>query len=649
MLRTEEGGVWSRTISGVLIRFGLVPLAGSALVLAVTSGLPVRFDLRTLQAQARLSMLDLPRGADFVIVTRDNSVSSAVLAQFALSHWSFPRGSRVWLVPREQADGGWVGGFWAVDPGGQPSRLETTAGGPSWRAASGLPGIRQALDRGVVVYEDEALRRQFEQRLPDLRQARQVAIVPASSSVGLALAEGSLRVTTGQTLRLAALLGLALLGARWLAGSAGQESGAQALARSVGGVAALAFVLGLTYVCGQVMAGAYRWVPLLLWILGVAFLLLKPGREERPAVARRPAGWLILAGVLYAGMVLVRLDFDGDTYTSYLPLARYYLLLGQHVPADPGVRSVVQGAVYPPGYPLVLALSAWVADLPPDASFAIGAATSQAIAVYRLGVIALDLACLTALAGLGRVLGLGGGGAAALALAGLWVPVLRGQHASAETLLVPVVGLAVSALWAGLRTSNAMLLAAGLFLGASGTLLKLDGSVFFVFLVVPLALVGARALAGKRGALAGMVAAVGLGLLPLAVWRLSGPAANASFEARAVTEVVQRLLALGAPALRTVLVNELWLPLGVALPVAMVLSRHRPGELLAVAGIVANLLLWYSAYAFSTLGAASHMETSLPRILMAPGLAAFVCLAAVLAPRAQGSSSTGSMTAPSSG
>lgn len=636
----------ARAVGAVLTRFGLVPSLLAAALLAATSGLPIRFDLRTLQAQARLAPLDLPRGNDFVVVTRDNSVASATLVQFGLAHWSFPHGRRLWLVPRERADGVWMGGFWAVSMDGTASVLESSSGTPAWHAAGALPDWPQILERAVVVYEDAELREQFERRLPELRGASRVEVAPVPGQPGLAVQRPTLRVGLRQLLRLAALVGLALAGASWLAGRAGVTRAARPLALAVGGSAALALAIGATYVAGQVAPWAYRWMPLLLWATTLVALARWAGRAhaDNPPSWRLPPRW-ILAAILFAGMALVRLDFDGDTYTSYLPLARYYLLNGQHAPADPGVGAVVQGAVYPPGYPLCLALSAWAADAPSDASsFALGPATSQAIALYRVAIIALDLACLAALGSLASLLGLGRGGGAALTLAGLWIPVLRGEHSSAETILVPVVGLALCALWGGWRAGSAPLLAAGVLLGACGTLLKLDGAVFFGLLLVPVAVAGRHVVIRAPRGWLWLGAAVALGLLPLVAWRLSGPAANAAFEPRSATEVGRTLFHLIPQALRLVISHELWLPLGVVLPLALVLAlaARQPGPTFIALGIVANVAFWPLVYGFSTLGAATHMETSLPRVLMAPALAAFVCLAGVL----ESSPGAGSAAAP---
>ena len=55
------------------------------------------------------------------------------------------------------------------------------------------------------------------------------------------------------------------------------------------------------------------------------------------------------------------------------------------------------------------------------------------------------------------------------------------------------------------------------------------------------------------------------------------------------------------------------------------IARRAPlRELLPPLGVGAQCALWVGVYAFSTLGALGHMQVSLPRIALAPALAALI-------------------------
>jgi hypothetical protein len=611
-----------------------LPLLLAAAALLLAGAFPLRLDLRTFQAQARLEPLGLPRGADFLVLTRDNAIASAELANFALAHWSFPRGARHWLTLAETSTDVWSGGFLGVDARGAFQRPVARTRGWVFAPAERPAWLVSAPGRAALVYDAPATRAAFEQRLPELRTAPRVFVAGDGRPAGVPLGRPRLLVTLTRLSRLAALLGT-LVAAVALMRRAVGSAAPPTLATAVGVTAGLAALVAAVYVAGALRPGLGGAAPFALWAAGlVATWRLAPAAAPAPGAALgRPWRVALLAAVsLYAAVVVLRLDFDGDTYTTYIPAARYMHLLGHHDPRDPGVGALVQGAVYPPGFPALLALPLWVMDQPRETSFALGPETAAVVLLYRLASVTLDVAFLAALAaflaGLPR-------GTPHLALAGALgalavAPVLRGAHTAAETLLVPLAGTALVALSAGRRAGLPALSAAGLFLGGLLTLVKLDGGPCLALLVLPvwLALPDARgrhvAAWRREGPLA---AALLLGLVPFVVWRLSGPAANPAFAGAGAADALARLPGLAAEAFKLLVKHELWLPLLVLLPAAVAVRlarRSAPRELLPPLGVATQCALWVGVYAFSTLGALGHMQVSLPRIMLAPALAALV-------------------------
>lgn len=612
------------------------PLGLSTLALLLAGVFPLRLDLRTFQTQARLEPLGLPRGADFLVLTRDNTVASAELAQFALAHWSFPRGARHWLTLAESSTGPWSGGFTGVDAGGGFLRPATRERGFVFEPQPRPDWLDAAVRGAAVVYDSAVTRALFEARLPELRRAARVFVADGARPDPVPLGRARGLLTPGRVLRLSALIGTLAAAVALLRRGVGCEAlqAARALATAAGLGLGLSSVIAVTYVCGELRPGLGTVAPFALWLLGAA-AVARFAPQVRPAAAAPRSPWsvaLMVAGTLYAGVAVLRLDFDGDTYTTYIPVARYLYLLGHHDPLDPGIGALVQGSVYPPGFAVLLTLPLWVMGQPREASFALGAETSAVVLLYRLAVVMLDLAFLAAL---GAFLRSRPRGTPHLALAGVLgalglAPVLRGAHTAAETLLVPLAGLAVVTLAAGRRAGLTALAATGVFLGATLTLVKLDGLPALLLLVVPVWLGTRDARSSSQTAWrrdVPLVAALIAGLVPFVVWRLTGPVSNASFAGAAPAQALARLPALGAEAFKLLVKHELWVALCVLLPAALAahVARRAPWrELLVPLGIATQCAAWVSVYAFSTLGAASHMELSLPRIMLAPALAALI-------------------------
>lgn len=613
------------------------PLALAALVLLLAGALPLRFDLRTFQMQARLNGLGLPRGADFLVLTADNEIESAELSAFALSHWSFPRGTRHWVTLQERSHGVWAGGFRGVDAQGRFHEPVVTHEGWGWKPAEVPAWVSEVAERGALVYDSAATRQAFEARVPSLAGAKRVFVLSGDQARRVPVSRPRLGLGSSSWWRLATVFGVMLVGGV-LALRHTSAAALALLAACAGGAAAFALWLGSVYALGQAWPGAWGPMGILLWLTG-AVLVSRPGP---PIAFRLPRGRVLAAVatalVAYTAVATLRLDFDGDCYTTYLQVARYYYWAGQHLPQDPGVAGLVQGGVYPPAFAVLLSVPLWVTDQPRDASLALGPATSLAVVLYRWAIVALNLGVFMALYAYLRALP---GGSAAAGLGGvvallLTMPTFRGQHVAAETLLLPWLAMALIASLAGRRFDRPLLAWAGLLVGGLLTLVKLDGLPFLVLLVLPAALAVRTGWSWRREGL--VATGLALGLVPYVVWRASGPLANPAFGQLAPAQVPGQLAGLVVQAFKLVVKHELWLPLLVALPVA-VLWRRREGlrAFLPAAGVLAMSAMWICVYAISTQGTLKHMETSLPRIMLGPALAAtlYALEALCLTPRAE--------------
>jgi hypothetical protein len=598
-------------------------MAASAVLLLIAGLLPLRFDLRTFQMQARLEPLGLPYGSDYLVLTADNSVESAQISSFALPQWSFPRGRRHWITLTEQSHDVWSGGFLGVNEAGSFWRPRVLPVGWTWEPSERPSWLSEVIRNGALVYDSSATRAAFEARMPDLVGAPHVFAVGDSRPPHLPLERPSLRFMPLVWWRLTCVIGVLGVGALLVGSLMGETSSLRLLGLSVGLVTALGALVAGKYVAGQLFLGSWDMVSAALWLVAAAILWVRGAPPAWSIPARRTATAALVAVAAYAALFCLRLDFDGDTYTTYLQVARYYHWAGRHQPQDPGVAALVQGSVYPPGFPLLLSLPLWVTDQPALTSLALGPRSSLTVLLYRWLVFAF---CLALMAALGAYVTILSGDPRAGWLSGLSIlfilPMARGQHVAAETLLVPLLGMSLLGALAGRRFDRPPLAAAGWFLAGLLTLVKLDGLPFLVLLVIPATIATKSRWCLRRETR--LTLALAAGLLPWLVWKISGPESNPAFAAAAPTEILRRLPNLASHALKIVIKGEMWLPLLLALPAAVILRGRGWRSLAPVAGIGLMSCVWVGVYTLSTLGNLSHMDTSFPRVMLGPCLASWI-------------------------
>lgn len=597
-----------------------VPVVGSAVLLLLASVFPLRLDQRSFQGVVRIQGLVEP-ARPVVFLSSDNGADAAEIAAYALPHLLFPNGAARWLTLHESTRGFWTGGFLAVDSAGHFWTASPRSRGWEWVSAGGVPAwLPRSAAEDQFLYDRESTRVAFEQRLPILQSARRVAVVRGRDQIDTLPRRGfHLELSFARWLRLASLLGC--LAAAVVLIGAGREPAHRLVAGAVAAGWALAILVGAVYLVNQASPHLGLIVPFLGWAGGTV-LAFRRGVRGRLAVAVQAA--VLVGVVLYAGLLLARLDFDGDTYTTYLHIARSEYLRGYHEPRAPEIQRVVQGSAYPPGYPSLLALALWAADADPQRSFDLSPEGSLAILVYRAIVVLLNLLLLAALAGFAAMLDPHHAAAPVAAVLGalLVAPTLRGQHIAAETFLVPIVGLALVAVGAAAARRDPVLRSFGLFLAAFAAFVKLEGAVDCVFLVLPLA-VTAWPQWTRRDVVASVLALTA-GVAPFVAWKTMGAGSNLSFESSvAWTARMAVLPDLVTEGMKLGLRSEIGLVLGVLLPAAA-WAQFRRSEwraLIVPMAIVAITAFWFLVYTQSTLGPVNHLQTSFLRLMTLPGLA----------------------------
>jgi hypothetical protein len=594
----------------------LLPPVLALALLAAGGVFPLRLDCRTLQHLTKFDGLDasLAGAREIVFLSRDNGEAAGHMAEFTLRHLAFPDARRTWIILAENRAGDWWGDWVAVDAKGEffepgrPPPAVVPAGRPP---ALGLAGTAFVCDSREVFAE-------FQKRIPSLASAgAPVFLDGLHGRSGFVFSAPRSEFSFARILRISLLLG-AVLAWTMLAAVRADSRWAGAAAGVVGGFAA------------QIWLASLSWsaLPILLagqWAAGI-FLLRAAPPVPRPRVTN---SGICAAAVLAVSLAvfLIRLDFDGDVLTHWLPMARSYFHLGRHDPATLLAQGSMHAATYPPGYGVFLAIAMWAADLDPARPFLTGPATSLAILCYRLAVWLLNVAFLGALAGLiiRRSSSRSFLWLAALALVAGIFPTLRGTHVAAETLLFPVLGTAL-VLLAGARGRTVL---GGIALAGVAVLIKWEAALLVAAVFGPwfLAVIAREpALASPKflalAAVTGLVA-----ILPAALWKsgmhidngfFNPPSIGALWTGRA--EWVSLLMA----SLTLVLKTPLWIPLFLLLPAGWILGTRRGfrwSELLVPAATAVLFFALVSMYLFSNWSTKTlHIEQSLDRLLYIPAL-----------------------------
>jgi hypothetical protein len=402
-------------------------------------------------------------------------------------------------------------------------------------------------------------------------------------------------------------------------------------------------VIWLTYLLQWAAPALVFWAPALLWAglsLFAACLALRPSRDGAGPLACLPAlpprgivrAVVCYALCAYALVYLVRLDFDGDFFTNWLPQARSHYFLGAHQPQRLSAEGAVHAATYPPGYGITLSSLLWAADAPRDGSFLIGPDTSYVILLYRLLIFLLNAALLV---GVGTYLS-----KLQPAWAGTWlvglvallllVPTTAGKHIAAETLLFPMLAAAIVLIAAGQSLGIRGLTALGLAVGALATLVKWEAVILFAVGVLPWLVSSVRA-AGRPSlaVVAGWVLLLAAALAPTLLWKRTLNMDNGFFAPVTWAKFSSSVPVLGRLAFRALqqLLEDGRFLLLLALPAAVAVqlwASRRLAALVAPLSVVALFAGWVVVFAFSNLEPLQYLSTSYSRLVMVPTFAAIL-------------------------
>jgi len=587
------------------------PLLALALLLA-GGVFPLRLDCRTLQHLTKFEGLDAPlAGArEILYLSCDNGQAAGHMAEFTLRHLAFPDAVRTWMILAENRSGDWWGDWVGVD--GKGNFFEPGRPPPTLVPASRPPALD--LDGTVVVCDSREVFSEFQKRVPALADVRN-PVFPDDlrGPSGFVFSPPRSEFSAVRILRLSLLLGAVLAWAMLAARGADNFAAAAGL---VGGFAAQIWLASLSWQAWPFLLAAQ-------WAAGV-FLL----RNAPPMLRWRVTNFgVCVAAVLAVSLAVfvVRLDFDGDVLTHWLPMARSYFHLGRHDPATLLAQGSMHAATYPPGYGIFLAMAMWASDIAVARPFLTGSDTSLALLYYRHAIWLLNVAFLGALVGLvvrrsapRSFLWL-----AALALAAGIFPTLRGTHVGAETLLFPILGTGLVLLVSGRAVIS------GIVIAGVALLIKWESAILVAAVFAPwfLALM-ARDPKLRSPKFLALAAAAGIvAILPAIIWKSGMHIDNGFFNPpsiRALWTGRAEWASLLIASLTLVLKTPLWIPLFVFLPAGWILGLRqgfRWSDLLVPAATALVFFAFVSMYLFSNWTTKTlHIEQSLDRLLYLPAL-----------------------------
>lgn len=627
-----------------MLVFGLVaPLLTAMALCTIGSIYPVRLDHRALQDLLRLQNTSLPQSSgDFVFLSRDNSIESARAATFGLKQLTFPNGSIYWVALKEQCTGPWTSTFLGVDADGNLFAPAVNAASEmQWRAALPLSiEDQRRMVQQPLVFDSRSTQASFEQRWPFLKQAGNIVVLSEAPQVtAFALRRPANEFTLTRIVRITTIMGsyLAIVLVLYQLNTLKRLNAGFIWGGAV--FLAVGVNLWLTYLLQWILPGSVQWGSLMLWLglLVLAYLLANHQKDQLP-ISRphtvdvklpQSTKLFLLYGVFaYTAVFLIRLDFDGDFFNNWLPQGRFHYLLGRHDPSAIISQGFVQAASYPPGYGILLSKLMWASGMNPVASFLIGADSSFAILLYRLLILALNLALFL-------ILGIylsrldpyrSRTWLAFLLLTMLLLPTTAGAHIASETLLLPMLGAAIVMIAAGRNLQAPGLTTMGVMVGGTATLIKWEAALLLTLAVLPWLAVtlypGTEKL--SRAVRVTWIGVLFAGLLPMFVWKAKLQVQNEFFVPVTWSRLMSsmpNLPGLAKHALRLLFDDGRLMLLLFGLPGAILLRfRRRPrwSTLLAPLCAVSLFVGWVVVFLFTDNAPQTYLLTSYSRLVMVP-------------------------------
>jgi len=620
------------------------------LLVAVVSCLsPIRWDLKTWGALwPRSASRPIEGGSNLVVVTPTSEPKQRHLTEYGAQLLAFPNGRVLWIIPREAGHEGLSPPNYLIDASGNLfDRNPKMQWIPVDKEQQNQ--IESFARNATVLFPDEAMRPLLRSRWPWLTSDQLVRVENKRASF---LARPAIRVTTMQIAKLFFPMLILVSVMVTLTSLADRASPGKMLLH-----AAIALPLWLvvhTYLVifvGQITEHA-RWVS---FILETALCLVLLGRVARRNGFLSPlegihqlVGLLHPWGVAIASVALfsflafsvLRLDFDGDVFTHWFPMAAHHHEAGVHDPRAMVSRYGISfESTYPPAFPVFLSTLMWTADLPRGPIDAIGHNGHGFILLYRLTLAMLHLSVLSAIVGLfwstrrkpwDWLYAL-----LPVLLVALLLPLFLGRPMASEVWFVPMVGCAVVLFAAGHCTSNHWYTRAALIFTAFGLIIKNDFMLLGPFAVLTwyLALHLPARIRQIRVLMTDMAVFVAA-LAPYLLWKWQVVAlgVNTHFAFRPISisyllNEWRQLPPLFQNALKHLLSSNLWILMFTLLPIALIVALSRRGarkSIVIPVGILGLTMGLPAIYLFSKLDQVWHMDTSLIRLMTIPAFSAII-------------------------
>lgn len=605
------------------------------LVILITICLsPIRWDIKSLSPS--VPSLDepfetLPDGALFV--STDNQGENARIARYGMDFLFPPDTKNYWLVFKEGFNSTWSPEY-LVDRDGVFFRRQIGGG---WESADETPPvIKKFFESGIILTPSAVVSSALKKRLP-IAESADIRFVSLKSRSFIE--SPTIRFSLKHIFRLFLMIVVIVIFSRLLSvfAAAHQEQALQFFNGFLGIPIWVAVHCSSVYVLGKVIPATYSVAFLLELFTGITLMFVLRSKFDRHSSVKgfrhylKYQYWLITLACI-AGISILRLDFDGDLFTHWLPLTRHFYWIGGHEPAELLSRfGLAHESTYPPGFAILIATFMWVSDMPRELSFQYGIQSNMAVYLYRTFFAIFHigfLSCVSALIGANsKSLSKNGIIWAGLSLAFLF-PLFLGEPLAAEIFLVPFTGFAaISFIYAARhQVDKSFFMIIGVSLTLFLLFIKNDSMLFMPVLV--LLLLRARPKASEFKIWQWLLPV--LSLAPWIIWRVEisslGYSLNFMFNPVKVSELITKL-----PEVKLLLIEALkvliksnYLYLFILFVVSYVIKfrNEKISGLLVVASIIGLVFYLPLIYVFTKSDPVTHLMTSYQRLVATPTLIA---------------------------
>ncbi len=625
-------------------------IAITFLIAVMVSLSPIRWDIKAFgPVLPQVEAPGLEANSNVLFVSADNEWENGHFAQYGLDMVTFPKGKFQWMIFKEGDRGVYTWPTnWMID---QAGRLYRSGSDQVWPSTADAPDdLKQFIKFGQVVVRTTNTKVKLLERWPELTEAM-ILTMKAGTSRFIEIPR--VRITLAQCLRLFLLVFIfvvPMVFGGWIVKEDHYEV-RKLLNAALVFPGVLVLHTALVYLLGNITSSGISTALLVELISAIGLLgFMCRGfsnnsgvRELKPEDGnRRPLHrWLLAAAALiFVSSSMLRLDFDGDMLTQYLPVARYHYLEGRHDPRALISRyGVMTQATYPPGFPISISSLMWVSEVNKDA-VGFNYPTNLMVFLYRLLLTALHLSFLVALGALLNCLGNGKHGfnwLLPLVAISFLLPLFLGQPGAAEVYLIPLVGFSIVAVYAGAQLNQSAYIHLGLFIGAAMVFVKKEGILIFCLIVLTW-YVAAKFRSGRFSLreTAGHLATAIIGLSPFLIWRLKlGEIARSEYffyQRPSLSRLMANWALLGKiveKATKILLANNYWVILFLLLPLIIVYScssRWLWKDQVIPLGIALYATAMTCVFVFSQHpgGPIEQMDVSYDRLMATPVLAAIL-------------------------